>query len=317
MDKALTEMDLNLLRMLKVLVETRNTYKTAEILGISQTSVSRGVAKLKETFGDQLFLRKAHSIEPSELAIQLSEATIEMLNPIAKVIDSFSNFDPEQFHGTVSISVNTYILEVFGERLIKLLLSKLPNAKVELDFWQNQSLKDMLNGKIDYALQISNFPFPQDIYSHHVKTVTSGILARKNHPILKEGNEWERIHKLPIVQLYLAGVNYDKSALHDIYKLKGYQANVVLKTHSLKAALHTIKTTDAICFSSSYVAELGDNLEVYPLPLIAEEHKRFDIIGGYLQTRRTYPLNQYLHQILQGFFDSIEQPNTDNLLMCK
>ena len=162
-----------------------------------------------------------------------------------------------------------------------------------------------------YANIIANASLQDDYGS------LSSRAIRKIIPFLQEGNEWERIHKLPIVQLYLAGVNYDKSALHDIYKLKGYQANVVLKTHSLKAALHTIKTTDAICFSSSYVAELGDNLEVYPLPLIAEEHKRFDIIGGYLQTRRTYPLNQYLHQILQGFFDSIEQPNTDNLLMCK
>ncbi|MGR5065025.1 LysR family transcriptional regulator [Photobacterium sp. DNB22_13_2] len=308
MDTDLTKLDLNLLRLLRTVVETRSTTLAAEKLGISQASVSRGVGKLRELFGEQLFLRKAHSIEPSELAIRLAEATTEMMNPISKVLDSFNNFDPLQFRGKVSFAVNTYLLEVFGERLMHLLASKLPNATFELDYWQSQSLTDMLNGKIDYALQISNFPFPQDVYSHHIKAVESGILARKNHPVLEQGNEWDKIHSLPLVQLYLAGVNYDKSALHELYELKGYKAHVTLKTHSLKAALYTIKTTDAICYSSSYVAELGEDIQVYPLPLLSEDLKRFDIIGGYLQTRRNYPLNQFLHQIIQAFFDAIQQP---------
>ncbi len=61
--KELQDLDLNLLKLLKAVVETRNTHAAADKLGISQTSVSRGMAKLRETFGDQLFLRKAHGVE--------------------------------------------------------------------------------------------------------------------------------------------------------------------------------------------------------------------------------------------------------------
>ncbi|WP_017220171.1 LysR family transcriptional regulator [Moritella dasanensis] len=307
MDKQLATLDLNLMKLLKAVVETKNTHQAAEILGISQTSVSRGLAKLRETFGEQLFLRKAHGVEPSELAEKLAQAADEMLIPINKVMESYNNFDPLLFTGKVSLSVNTYLLEVFGERLIQTLSAALPKASFELDYWQAHSLADMLSGQIDYSIQLSSFHFPQDIYSHRIKSIKLAIVARKNHPILSQGSDWEILHELPVVQLYLSGVNYNKSALHDMYKSKGYKANVVLKTHSLKAALYTLKNTDSLCYSSSYISELDNDLAIYPMPILPDSVTKSDIIGGYLQTRRGYPLNQFLHQLLQQFFDEIKQ----------
>jgi len=148
------------------------------------------------------------------------------------------------------------MLEVFGEHLIETLSNALPKACFEVDFWQAHSLVDMLNGKIDYSIQLSNFTFPQDIYSHHIKNIQANIVARKDHPILSHNNDWESLKDIPIVQLYLTGVNYNKSNLHDMYKSKGYSAHVSLKTHSLKAALYALKSTDAICYASSYISDL-------------------------------------------------------------
>ncbi|UQN40970.1 LysR family transcriptional regulator [Agarivorans sp. B2Z047] len=294
------------MKLLKVVVETQNTHKAAEILGISQPTVSRGVSKLRDTFGEQLFLRKAHSIEPSELAIKLAEAADEMLTPISKVIESYSRFTPQQFTGKVSLAVNTYLLEVFAERLIQELSSLLPNATFELDYWQAQSLSELLKGKIDYVIQVSNYVFPQDVYTRTIKQVEMGVVARKDHPILSQSSNWDSLHSLPIVQLYLPDINYKKSALHDLYKSKGFEAKVILKTHSLKAALYTLRNSNAICYSSSYISNLDKELSVYSLPQLTKHHSKVDIIGAYLQTRRGYPLNQFLHQMLQHFFAQAE-----------
>jgi len=310
MNRQLADLDLNLMKLLKAVVETKNTHQAAEVLGISQTSVSRGLAKLRETFGDQLFLRKAHGVEPSELAEKLAQAADEMLTPINKVMESYNNFDPLLFTGKVSISVNTYLLEIFGERLIQTLSRALPKATFELDYWQAHSLADMLNGQIDYCIQISNFTFPQDIYSHGIKSIKSNLVARKNHPILSQGSDWETLKDLPLVQLYLTGVNYNKSELHDLYKSKGYEANVILKTHSLKAALSTLKSADAVCYASSYISDLDDELTTYPLPIVPDSAMKLNIVGGYLQMRRGYPLHQFLHQTLQKLFDGTEQPQS-------
>ncbi|WP_238322107.1 LysR family transcriptional regulator [Vibrio mexicanus] len=112
--KELRDLDLNLLKLLQAVVETRNTHAAAAQLGVSQTSVSRGLAKLRETFGDQLFIRKAHGVEPSELAEKLAEASSEMLLPLAKVVDSYRSFEPENFEGEITIAMNIFFLELNG-----------------------------------------------------------------------------------------------------------------------------------------------------------------------------------------------------------
>jgi DNA-binding transcriptional LysR family regulator len=119
--KELRDLDLNLLKLLQAVVETRNTHQAADKLGISQTSVSRGLAKLRETFGDQLFIRKAHGVEPSELAEKLAEAADEMFTPLVKVVESYQNFDPLQFKGEVSIAMNIFMLEQWGDGIFSAL----------------------------------------------------------------------------------------------------------------------------------------------------------------------------------------------------
>jgi len=39
-----------------------------------------------------------------------------------------------------------------------------------------------------------------------------------------------------------------------------------------------------------------------------ERIKTVSVSGGYLQSKRGYPLNQHIHQAVQGFFNSIVQP---------
>lgn len=312
MKNKLQDLDLNLMKLLKAVVETQNTHLAAEQLKISQTSVSRGLAKLRETFGDQLFLRKAHGVVPSELAKQLAEAADEMLNPLVKVMESFHEFDPDTFDGQVSIVCYSYLLDIAGAELLESLHKALPKAKFELDNWQSHSLVDLLDGKIDYVIQLGQFPFPQDVYTHVLDEHDLGIVARKGHPVLSQSSEWEDIAPLPITQLYLSGINYNKNALEDFYSARGYKANVVLKTHSLKAAVYEMIERDVICISSHFISDLDERLELYLAPPQAKY--KTSVVGGYLQTRRGYPMQQYLHQVFQTFFEHlVSKPKKEHI----
>ncbi|WP_268978200.1 LysR family transcriptional regulator [Vibrio superstes] len=124
----MNELDLNLLKVLRTVVETKSLSSAAMLLSISQTSVRRGVVKLKEHFGPQFFVRKPHGIESSELAIKLAQASSEMLTPIEKVLDACLDFEPKNYTGKISILVNTFLLELFGPKLILQLRDSFSNA---------------------------------------------------------------------------------------------------------------------------------------------------------------------------------------------
>lgn len=306
--KELRDLDLNLLKLLQAVVETRNTHQAADKLGISQTSVSRGLAKLRETFGDQLFIRKAHGVEPSELAEKLAEAADEMFTPLVKVVESYQNFDPQQFTGEVSIAMNIFLLEQYGDGIFSELRSALPNAKFKLVYWQEQSLSDMLNGQVDYMLHFAQFPLPQEIYQHKLKEIKLSLVARKNHPVLSNGSAWENIHHLPITRILADGINSKRAPVEDLYLAKGYKANIVLSTHSLRVLLNKLKHSDAFSFGSTFMTENEPELSCYPLPVVPREMRSIQINGGYLQSKRGFPLNQLLHQTMQSFFDKVVQP---------
>lgn len=306
--KELRDLDLNLLKLLQTVVETRNTHLAADKLGISQTSVSRGMAKLRETFGNQLFIRKAHGIEPSELAEKLAEATDEMFTPLVKVVESYRNFEPEEFTSEVSIAMNIFFLELYGDGIFTALREVLPNAKFKMSYWQEQSLTDLLNGDIDYVLNFAQFPLPQQIYQHKLKDVKLSLIARSNHPVLSHSSQWEDIHHLPSTRVLIDGITSKRSGLEELYLSKGYKANVVLTTHSVNVLLNKLKHSDAIAFGSTFMTENEPELSSYPLPPIPKEMRQIQINGGYLQSKRGFPLNQLLHQTIQSYFDSVTQP---------
>ncbi len=309
MDKNLDDLDLNLLRLLKVVVETRNTLVAAEKLGISQTSVSRGMAKLRETFGDQLFIRKAHGVEPSELAEKLAEVAEHMLKPFVEVIDAYSDFDPMEFEGEITVAFEVSLLEVFGTGAYDALNEALPKAKLTLVHWQEGSLQAVLDRQVDYVLHYQGYSLPQDIYTHHLSDVRVSLVARKNHPVLSQSSDWEDIHDLPLVKLMSNADKAKYGSYENAYLSRGYKPNLVMVTHSIPVAVRKLETSDAIKFSSSYLMTLSDKLACYALPVLAKELQSVSVVGGYLQSKRSYPLNQYLHQTFQSFFDSVIQPD--------
>ncbi|WGV97850.1 LysR family transcriptional regulator [Vibrio sp. YMD68] len=306
--KELRDLDLNLLKLLQAVVETRNTHQAADRLGISQTSVSRGLAKLRETFGDQLFIRKAHGVEPSELAEKLAEAADEMFTPLVKVVESYQNFDPQTFTGEISVAMNIFMLEQWGDGIFSALREALPVASFKLVYWQEQSLNEMLNGQIDYLLLFSQYQLPQEVYQHRLKEIKLSLIARKDHPVLSKSTALEDIHHLPITRILADGINSKRAPVEDFYLARGYKANIVLSTHSIRVLLNELKHSDALSFGSTLVTDNDPELSCYPLPKVPKEMRTIQINGGYLQSKRGFPLNQLLHQTIQSYFDQIVQP---------
>ncbi|MDN2482904.1 LysR family transcriptional regulator [Vibrio agarivorans] len=308
MRNQLEDLDLNLLRLLKVVVETRNTSVAADKLGISQTSVSRGVAKLRETFGDQLFIRKAHGVEPSELAEKLAEAAENMLTPFTNVLAAYQEFDPLLYDKEIVISLELSLLETFGQGLYRALSKALPNAAIRLVYWNQESLSRVLERKIDYLLHYEAMPLPQEIYMHHVSDMEVSLVARKNHPILSQSTELEDIHHLPLIKIASDAVPSKYDPFEEVYIQNGYTPKTRLLSHCLPIIVEALETSDAISFSSSYIRSKSDKLACYPLPKKIQQYRKFTIAGGYLQSRRGFPINQCLHEVVQSFFNSTVQP---------
>lgn len=288
------------------MVETKNSQRTAETLNISATSVSRALAKLREHFGDNIFIRQPHGIEPSELAYELALASKSMLLPLESVIAKRTIFNQHTYNGTITIIINTYLLELFANKIIDALIQSFPKAKLNLECWNNDSLLKLLNGDIDYGLQFDGFPFPSEIYTPVLCKVENRLVLSEHHPLLEKNTkpEWDTLTEFPIVQLKLTGINQTRSNLSVEYLRRGFTPNIKLKTDSLRAAYQYLQKSKAIMFGSTVIADAFPHLLTLPLPIIREELKYTVIKGAYLRTRRENPLHKYIHQIIVNVFSN-------------
>ncbi|MBC7881963.1 MAG: LysR family transcriptional regulator [Anaerolineae bacterium] len=67
------QVDLNLLTILLVLLRERSVTRTARLLGVSQPTVSRALAALREQLGDELLIRTRKGMEPTAIPRRLIE----------------------------------------------------------------------------------------------------------------------------------------------------------------------------------------------------------------------------------------------------
>ncbi|MDL1990142.1 LysR family transcriptional regulator [Vibrio parahaemolyticus] len=281
----LDALDLNLMRLLKAVVENRSIKLAAMQLGISQPSASRGVMKLKQVFDDPLFVRKAHGVEPSPMAIRLAAEFDNMIAPLEKVVQEFEVFDPQQYQ---------------GQRLLTGCHRAFPKAHFAFSSWNSYSHDEMLEGEHDYCILDQETELSKDIYMRPLFVEKRVILARKNHPTLsKVSNDWDTVSKLPLVSLPAPASYKPLCTVESEYRRMGYEPVVLLKSYNLRVACQMLQETDAIMYASQSSALLMPELASYAMPLVNREFSQFVVSGGFLQTNRNHPLHRHLHKVVR------------------
>lgn len=93
MDKMIKSHDLNLLGVLQLLLETRSVTVAATRAGVTQSAMSRTLARLREAFGDPLFVRTREGMMPTATALALGEPTRAALDAARAVFAERATFD--------------------------------------------------------------------------------------------------------------------------------------------------------------------------------------------------------------------------------
>src|SRR5262245_33418703 len=117
--KRLREVDLNLLPVLRSLLETHSVARTAAALSLTPSAVSHALARLRETLADDLFVRVPGGLRPTRRASLLADDLGVGLATIERALGD-TPFDPSTATTTFRVATTD-----FGAKLIipKLLAS--------------------------------------------------------------------------------------------------------------------------------------------------------------------------------------------------
>lgn len=173
-------LDLNLLRVFEALMRERSVSLAAGRLNLTQPAVSNALNRLRTAFDDQMFVRSRSGMEPTPLALALSDPIHEGLAAIRVGISQGRSFDAAQSHRRFTILATDVGELAYVAQLMRLLRREAPSIDLvvmEASIDEYELLLD--GGEADLA--IGRFNVSSSFQSELIGTAIYVVVMCANH----------------------------------------------------------------------------------------------------------------------------------------
>jgi len=152
-----SDLDLNHLRVLDVLLREHSLTRAALALNVTQPALSKTLARLRTYFDDPLFVRVALRMEPTPKALSLQEPVATILQQMRELRSEHVPFNP----ATSSRTFNFCVVDAGVIKLLPKLVSRIaeeaPHVRLRVLHLEADHLESWLvSGKVDFAM--GSFP---------------------------------------------------------------------------------------------------------------------------------------------------------------
>ena len=180
----LREVDANLLVTLDALLVDASVTRAAERLGRSASAISHALAKLREIFADELFVRAGQKLVPTAKALELAPTVHVILAGMESLLRPSKPFDPSETSRDFAVAASEAGEIVLVQPLRQRLQHLAPNVRVG---WMPSHLEENIDalrhGRCHFVIDIEGGPLQApDIRVAKLFDDTLVTLAGPGHP---------------------------------------------------------------------------------------------------------------------------------------
>jgi DNA-binding transcriptional LysR family regulator len=237
--------DLNLLPVLVIVYEHGSVTAAAQHLGMSQSAISTALAKLRLRYGDPLFHRVGHGMQPTARMRALIEPVREALSRLDGTFTSEPVFTPGTTQHTFTFAMSDLGEMVFMPKILRGIRRRAPRASVRsVAASAAQIERGLETGEVDLA--VGYFPDLREksfaerhLFFHHFV-----CLLRANHPITATTLSMQQFLGLEHAVVYGAGRTYE--IFERLLRSKKIHRRVALRTPHFMSIPFIISQSDLI-----------------------------------------------------------------------
>ncbi len=286
MKEKLRELDLNLLVILDALLRCESVSQAAQDLQMSQSAVSHALMRLRELFGDELFVRSRRGVSPTPKAVGISTYVHEIIRLARVTLLPTQAFDPETSDRTLTLALgdagDMAILPTLAQHLRK----QQANIKVvSQPHSAEEAVLELGSGKLDLYVGLINSSssdiFCQKLYEDRLVTVAS-----KQHKI-KNKISFEEYATTEHIMLQSRIKTQTTSTVVDLFEKEGLLRKVRIETPHLasipmilekdKELIATMPISLAQYYKKSFEIKILEPTFFMPKPVIKQYwHRRFN-----------------------------------------
>lgn len=177
-------MELRVLQYFLTVVREENISRAADILHITQPTLSRQIAQLEEELGAQLFIRGRH-LSLTDAGVMLRRRAEEVVTLMNKIGSEFE--EQRDLSGIVSIGSGGLTASRLLPSVMQAFREKYP--RVQFQFYTNSAdyVKERLDqGLLDFGLLLEPIDVTKFDYIRMTEREKWGLLIRSDHPLAKK-----------------------------------------------------------------------------------------------------------------------------------
>jgi DNA-binding transcriptional LysR family regulator len=240
----LRDLDLNLLVLFNELLNTGRVQSTADRLGLTQSAVSNGLARLRSTLGDELFVRTPKGMQPTPFAQELAEPVSYALGAIHAALNHAKTFAPAKSRQTFTLAMTDIGEMHFLSGLMTHLAQAAPG--VAISTLRNNAVdlaREMEAGNVDLAL--GHLPHLQSgFFQRRLFGQSYVCLFRRGHALDKPEISLADFVAADHVGIVAAGTGH--GMVDEMFAKLGIARNIRLRVPHFVAVGHILASTGMI-----------------------------------------------------------------------
>jgi DNA-binding transcriptional LysR family regulator len=179
------KIDGGLLLIFRELLLRRRASAVASQLGLSPSAISHALTRLRDAFGDPLFIRRSHGLEPTQRALELGPRIETLLAMLGAAVGGDAGFDPAQSHRRFRIVCPEHIASMLGGPLVDVFRREAPSATFSVrPAYLEGALRAVRRDEADVALGIFE-QIPRGLTARPLYEDEYCVIARVGHPTVQ------------------------------------------------------------------------------------------------------------------------------------
>jgi DNA-binding transcriptional LysR family regulator len=281
----LREVDANLLVTLDALLVDASVTRAAERLGRSASAISHALAKLREIFADELFVRAGQKLVPTAKALELAPTVHVILAGMESLLRPSKPFDPSHSMRDFAVAASEAGELILLQPLRQRLRPQAPSVRVDWMLSHREENIDALrHGRCHFVIDIEGAPLQTpDIRVLKLFDDKLITLARPAHPLAKRrpkapifaGADHIEVNSLPAIELLDHELATEKLACNVSSRVSSVLVGLLLALNS--DALLTLPASLALILEQQFgLVRICQPLRPIAFPLRLMWHSSYD-----------------------------------------
>lgn len=247
--------DPTILMVFLALMRHRKGTLAARDLGLTQPAISHALKRLREVYGDPLFLRQSHGLEPTGLARELEPKIRDVVDRLAETLSPGAAPDLSDTAWELRLGAFDFELATILPELISRLRRHAPNVTIEsFQVAHEPAVEALMDGRIDILVgYFEGAPIERPslirtpLYSERYVAI-----ARAEHPLLAAPLTLKAFAQAE--HLMIAPQGFRRNMVDHALQLAGLSRSVKTVVPSLFSALSVLSQTEMVAAVPARVA---------------------------------------------------------------